>query len=203
MLNNCFNTLILESDSIQTLQTFYKDNYKDHKQEISFDKLIPVKIEHDNKANRSECCEMWGTKMDASFVRAYYENDERLIYTFSTDCYPPISWLHDIAQQYPTICFMIEYSESKKDLWGKQTYVEGLMIDEELESLGSHNWRLCDKNLLHQIIDNDINAHILTKENYPLRIANIVDDYAFESQKYCENIDVYVEKLVEQRLGLT
>ena len=202
MSNYCFNTLYLESDSIETLQTFYKENYKDDKQPISFDKLVPVKKAHDDKANQSECCELWGTKSDACFSTFEYDNYERLIYKFSTAGSPPTTWLHKIAELYPNICFLIEYSQSKNDFWGKQIYVEGLMIDEECESLGAHNWKLCDKTILDKIIDNDIKNNILTKGNYPLRIDNIVDDYAFESRKDYENIGLYVEQLVEKHLGL-
>lgn len=213
----CFNTLFLESDSIETLQSFYKDNYKDDKQHISFDKLVPVKKENDNTSNQSECCELWGTKTDACFSTFAYDNYERLTYEFSTIDSPPTTWLHKIAQLYPNICFLIEYSEIKNDFWGKQIYVEGLMIDEECESLGAHNWKLCDKTLLYKIINDDIDNHILTKENYLLRIDNIlddyifesrktyknmVDDYVFESRKPYKNIDLYVEKLVEKRLSV-
>ena len=205
MPNFCHNTLIVKGDSYETLERFYQDNYKNDDEPLSFENLVPIVIdeEDDNTLNHLECSEMWGTKWNARDFGTTtfddHENYNTLTYDFYTAWSPPNIWLHKVAPLYPDLSFELEYHESGADFWGKQIYENGLMIKEECESLGERNWRLCDKAILKKVIDD--NMFLITKENYTLRIDNIVDDYAFEAD-YSDNLHTFVERIVEHRLGL-
>ena len=199
MPNYCHNTLTITSKSKQSLEEFYQKNYKDKRQPLSFEKLVPVISCEENDMNQLDCSEMWGTKWDAMDFEITSLIDDTLTYDFYTAWSPPTTWLEKVAALYPVLNFEMEYSENGNDFWGKQIYSEGLMEKEECESLGKRNWRLCDKEILKAVIEK--NMDLITKDNYPLRIDIIVDDYAFEGD-YHENIEPYVEFIVEQKLGL-
>ena len=199
MPNYCHNTLTITSKSKQSLEDFYQTNYKDQSQPLSFEKLVPVISGEENNMNQLDCSEMWGTKWDAIDVEKTSLIDDTLTYYFDSAWSPPTTWLGKVAALYPDINFEIEYSASGDDFWGKQIYSEGFMEKEECESLGKRNWRLCDKEILKAVIEK--NMDLITKDNYLLRIDIIIDDYAFEAD-YHENIEQYVEYIVEQKLGL-
>ena len=201
MANYCYNTFTITGNTKQLIEEFYKINYKDERQPLSFEKLVPTlsKEKEGQPLNNQVCSEMWGTKWDAmDFGTTSLENNT-LIYDFYTARSPPTTWLHKVARIYPELYFVLEYNESGRDFWGKQIYEKGWMIDEEHEPLGERNWRLCNKEILEKHIDNSMD--LITKENYPLRIHNIVDDYAFEAANH-KNIEPYVEHIVKQKLGL-
>ena len=211
MPNFCYNTISLISSKKNDLEQFYIMNYKNEKRILSFNNLVPVSdIESGIALNHSDCCEAWGTKWDAMEVevwRNYEPNTSEteeldkkynLVYSFCSAWSPPTSWLHKVAEMNPHIEFELEYKESGCDFWGKQFYQKGILIEEDADSLGRHNWNVCNREKLDRIIDE--NMPLITKENYTLRIETIVDDFSFQDGNW-ENIDDYVQKLVEERLG--
>ena len=201
MTSYCSNLLIVKGDSKKELELFYKANYQHKHQVLSFENLVP--IIHNKKygevLTQSDCGEFWGTKWEAMDFETTALGQDSLIYKFYTAQTPPTTWLHKVAKIYPSMLFELEYSNSETNFWGKQIYEKGWMIDEEYEPLGERNWRLCNKEILEKHIDNSMD--LITKENYPLRIHNIVDDYAFEAANH-KNIEPYVEHMVKQKLGL-
>lgn len=215
MPNYCYNTISLVSSKQEHLDTFYHANYDNENNRIlSFNKLAPVSdIKSGIALNNMDCCEEWGTKWDALNVDIWRDYDPtisssenkdldkkyNMVYSFRTAWSPPTSWLHTVAEKFPEIDFELEYKEANCNLWGTQLYRDGIKIEEEIEPLGQHNWRICDRKKLDRIIDE--NMSLITKQNYTLRIETIVDDFSFEDGNW-ENIDDYVQTLVEQRLGI-
>lgn len=214
MTRYCLNILVVKGNSRKELEQFYEANYKNKHQPLSFDKLVPIngdknenknenedkdENEDENGLNQLECCESWGTKWDAMDFETIGLDENAITYKFYTARSPPDIWISKVALLFPKLLFELEYSEPVSNFWGKQIYEKGWMIDEEYESLGERNWRLCDKDVLERKINE--NMDLITINNYLLRIDNIVDDYAFEANHH-ENIEIYVESIVEKKLGL-
>ena len=198
MPNFCHNSLTIIGKT-DLLEQFYKINYKDQYQPLSFENLVPVLSNKEHDMNELDCSEMWGTKWDAMDFNTTSIVDDTLTYNFYTPWSPPTTWLGKVVELYPDLYYELEYSDCGGDLWGKQIYKDGFMENEECGSLGKRNWELCNKDILKKVIDK--NMELITKDNYLLRIDTIVDDYAFEAD-YHENIEPYVEYIIEQRLGL-
>ena len=89
--------------------------------------------------NYDWCCDNWGTKWDIDFMDYGEANlyDDIFTACFETAWAPPIDWLMKVQNDYPTLKFDLEYSESGTQFRGQAyTIQEGDyvgIIDNELE----------------------------------------------------------------------
>lgn len=211
MPNYCDNTLRLTRNSNNdndndSLQKFYKENYGNEYQVLTFQHAAPVL---DSQANDS----VWGTKWDAIEVEFEEESENTCIYFFQTAWSPPVGWLQIVASKYPDIRFEIEFSEPGCDFWGKDVYENGVNIVSEESTLAEYNWIHANKVILESIVekyrdvimppaDTHNNQTEDTRENENENedediVETILEEFALVDS-YCDNIYGYVSDFIDE-----
>lgn len=56
-------------------------------------------------------CENWGTKWDACEPHIDHNDINYFAVSFESAWGPPIAWIHNIMQDFPDLCFTLEYEE--------------------------------------------------------------------------------------------
>lgn len=186
MPNYCDIILTLRSDSKIDLERFYKENYLDENQPLSFHKQVPV-IDDIN------CDNVWGTKCDPLYVEVednIHTEQPNIIYFFQTPWSPPMLWLEEILNRTPNMTIEIEYSEQGCDFWGKKVYTNNSCIFSEEKSLGEYNWNRIDKT----IIDNILCKFVpLSDDNDTLN--EIIEELSLHTN-YSDNIQFYLKEYI-------
>ena len=213
MPNYCDNILTLtvlcnNDDADSSLQTFYKENYGNEYQPLTFQHAAPVLDSQDNNS-------VWGTKWDAIQVEFVEESETTYIYDFQTAWSPPIGWLQIVASKYPEIRFEIEFSEPGCDFWGKDIYENGVNIVSEESTLGEHNWIHANKVILESIVekyrdvilsdnhshtdssDDETNNQTNNQTNDDDIVETIIEEFALVDS-YSENIYGYVSEFIDE-----
>ena len=197
MPNYCYNTLQVKYTNDQLLlERFYLENKTDVEEalnrasELSFEKAVPTK-EHTVDWHS----EYWGTKWDAIHVECCKE-DEQIIYYFETAWSPPCAWLDVVAAKYPRLRFVLEYSESGLDFWGKDVYENGVQIVNKSMDLSEYNWENVDKVKMLDIIEKHSQEPV-TEENIDELTDIIMGEYG-NADMYYENIESKIRELLEQ-----
>jgi len=200
MPNYCDNTLTLIVSSAPSLQTFYKENYGNEYQALTFQHAAPVLDSQENDS-------VWGTKWDAIQVEFVEESETTYIYHFQTAWSPPVGWLQIVASKYPEIRFEIEFSEPGCDFWGKDVYENGVNIVSEESTLGEHNWIHANKVILESIVEKYRDV-IIPPANLSSDLSNnqtddddivdtIIDEFALVDS-YSDNIYGYVSDFIDE-----
>ena len=133
MPNWCWNHLEVTGDEKQ-LQEFVEKSMNAHKEtEFSFNGTHPMPEDLDitcgtqtqeekeqamlNKAKYGYStwydwkCEEWGTKWDACEPNIQHNDIDYFSVSFDTAWSPPIAWINNIMQDFPDLCFELEYEE--------------------------------------------------------------------------------------------
>ena len=76
--------------------------------------------------------EKWGTKYDAFDFTLVQKRNNKLIYCFHTNISPPTTWLCNITENYPSVCFKLEYKQGTSEYWGYQKYENGFKTLENI-----------------------------------------------------------------------
>lgn len=136
MPNYCLNYLRVSGDK-KTLDEFEKraESFKPRDSEknpvISFEAFLPTPpslLEDDSRGWYDWRIENWGTKWDTcepQKIRLPDDPPDSLTYSFDTAWAPPQAWLDTVSVQYPTLRFVLAYSESGNDFHGQVTIVNG------------------------------------------------------------------------------
>jgi len=149
MPNWCSNTLIVSGLDIDN----FRDDVKDENTDLTFSSLIPypdfegtklddlVYILSENQMKQclfsskgnfdwySYCCDKWGTKWDANEIE-FEQEDEQLIYHFSTAWSPPVEWVKSVSKWYRST-FELTGIEEGCDFWYHLEIEDGIVIDEK------------------------------------------------------------------------
>jgi hypothetical protein len=80
----------------------------------------------------------WGCKWGSSESSLSNEEDTFLQYMFDTAWGPPIEFLHKVSDDWPTLCFELEYEEAGMGFAGRSEWYEG-----ELQA--HEDWELNDE----------------------------------------------------------
>jgi hypothetical protein len=135
MPNWCWNHLEVTGDEIQLREFVEKSLVKDVKQahEFSFNGTYPMHEDlnitagtqtQDEKEqailNKAKYgyenwydwrCDEWGTKWDACEPEILHNDIDFFRVSFETAWAPPIAWINNILQDFPDLCFELEYDE--------------------------------------------------------------------------------------------
>ena len=134
MPNWCWNHLEVTGDKKQ-LQEFVEKSMNAHKEtEFSFEGTHPMPEDLNitkgtqtqdekeqamlNKAKYGYTdwyewkCEAWGTKWDACESHIDHNDIDYFAVSFESAWSPPVNWINNIMQDFPDLCFTLEYEES-------------------------------------------------------------------------------------------
>ena len=133
MPNWCYNHLEVTGDEKQ-LQEFVEKSMNAHKEtEFSFEGTHPMpedlnitkgtrtqdekeqailnKVKYGYTSWYDWRCEEWGTKWDACEANICHNDIDYFSVSFDTAWSPPIAWIDNIMQDFPGLCFTLEYEE--------------------------------------------------------------------------------------------
>ena len=114
MPNWCWNNLSVSGDEIQLREFVEKSLVSPEENEIhdgtgfSFEGTLP---RGDRKDWYDWSIENWGTKWDACEPRIDHNDKDYFSVSFETAWAPPIDWIDNIQQDFPDLCFELEYEE--------------------------------------------------------------------------------------------
>lgn len=108
MPNWCWNHLEVSGDEKQ-LHEFVEKSMNAHKEtEFSFEGTLP-------RGDRKDWYEWsianWGTKWDACEPHINHDDKDYFSVNFESAWGPPIQWVDNIMQDFPDLCFTLEYEE--------------------------------------------------------------------------------------------
>ena len=127
MPNWCYNHLEVSGDEIQLREFVEKSLVKDEHS------LIESRLEDDNfsfegtlpRGDRKDwydwSVENWGTKWDACESHIHHNDINYFSVSFDTAWSPPINWIDNIMQDFPDLCFTLEYEEPGMCFGGQLT----------------------------------------------------------------------------------
>jgi hypothetical protein len=75
-------------------------------------------------------CEEWGTKWDACEPNIQHNNIDYFAVSFETAWSPPIAWIDNIMQDFPDLCFTLEYEEPGMCFGGRLSAQYEVMWDD-------------------------------------------------------------------------
>jgi hypothetical protein len=109
MPNWCWNHLEVAGDEKQ-LQEFVEKSTINIKEndEFSFEGTLP---RGDRKDWHEWSINNWGTKWDACESNISHNDINYFAVSFDTAWSPPINWIDNIMQDFPDLCFTLEYEE--------------------------------------------------------------------------------------------
>ena len=155
MPNWCANELYIASKNKHTLDAFTKKvGLKDDKPDFDFGKILPEpdyeKVEvlptfpdivGDKKPVKSDHAwwdwrvQNWGTKWDACESHICNNDINFFCVSFETAWSPPIDWIDNIMENFPDLCFELEYEEPGMGFGG--------LLQAQYETIWEdHNWDL-------------------------------------------------------------
>jgi len=117
MPNWCWNHLEVSGDEIQ-LQEFVEKSTTniEENDEFSFEGTLP---RGDRKDWHEWSINNWGTKWDACESNIGNNDINYFTVSFDTAWAPPIDWINNILQDFPDLCFELEYEEPGMCFGGK------------------------------------------------------------------------------------
>lgn len=90
----------------------------------------------------------WGTERDANEVEIVARNIGEISYDFQTAWSPPIAAIATLAKQWPSLRFILDYSERGLDFGGINIWEYGILTSES-ESICHNRWcYVCDENYI-------------------------------------------------------
>ena len=109
MPNWCWNHLEVTGDEIQLREFVEKSTTNiESSDEFSFEGTLP-------RGNRKDwydwSVENWGTKWDACESTICNNDINYFSVSFESAWSPPINWIDNIMQDFPDLCFTLEYEE--------------------------------------------------------------------------------------------
>jgi len=109
MPNWCWNHLEVSGDEKQ-LQEFVEKSTTniETSDEFSFEGTLP---RGDRKDWYNWSLDNWGTKWDACEPNICHNDIDYFAVSFETAWSPPIDWINNIMQDFPDLCFTLEYDE--------------------------------------------------------------------------------------------
>ena len=110
MPNWCWNSLNVSGDEKQLKEFVEKSTTNlEENDEFSFEGTLP---RGDRKDWYDWSVENWGTKWDA--YESHIDNNDINYFSLSFDTAwaPPIAWINNIMQDFPDLCFELEYEET-------------------------------------------------------------------------------------------
>ena len=133
MPNWCWNHLEVHGDEIQLREFVEKSENCPEGSEFTFNGTHPMPEDLNitkgtqtqdekeqamlNKARYGHTdwydwrCEEWGTKWDACEANIDHNDIDYFAVSFETAWNPPIAWIENIIQDFPDLCFTLEYEE--------------------------------------------------------------------------------------------
>ena len=122
MPNWCWNHLEVTGDEKQ-LQEFVEKSTTNIKEntdkifdEFSFEGTLP---RGDRKDWYDWSLNNWGTKWDACEACIDHNDIDYFAVSFETAWSPPIAWINNIMQDFPGLCFTLEYQEPNMCFGGR------------------------------------------------------------------------------------
>jgi len=206
MPNYCNNTLELSGNN-HDLNDFWNKNKvfsqdEENSSFLSFDNSISLPL-HQKENWYNWHIANWGTKWDAcqcsisediSIEENLPKKCKTFFYYFDTAWTPPVEWVNKVSTIFPNIQFTITYEETGCDFWGKETYVNGELIDIEEMSYSEHIWSLIDKDILKIII----NKHEIDSNNLEDKVEEIKEDLENEGYDIWGYIDEMLEEYIKE-----
>ena len=109
MPNWCWNMLEVAGDEKQLHEFVEKSTTNiETSDEFSFEGTLP-------RGDRKDWCdwsvENWGTKWDACEPHIDHNDIDYFCVSFESAWSPPIAWIDNIMQDFPDLCFTLEYEE--------------------------------------------------------------------------------------------
>ena len=209
MPNYCNNTLEVNG-SYNDLNRFWNKNKflsenEENNSFLSFNKSHPLPQHKENEQDEwyNWRLKNWGTKWDAcecsisediTIEENLPKKCKTFFYYFDTAWTPPVEWMNKVSTLFPKIQFTITYEEAGCDFWGKETYVNGELIDIEEMSYSQHIWSLIDKDILKIII----NKHEIDSNNLEDKVEEIKEDLENEGYDVWGNIDEMIEEYIKE-----
>ena len=109
MPNWCWNNLEVSGDEIQLREFVEKSTTNiESSDEFSFEGTLP---RGDRKDWYDWSVENWGTKWDACESTICNNDINYFSVSFESAWSPPINWIDNIMQDFPDLCFTLEYEE--------------------------------------------------------------------------------------------
>ena len=109
MPNWCWNHLEVTGDEIQLREFVEKSTTNiESSDEFSFEGTLP---RGDRKDWYDWSVENWGTKWDACESTICNNDINYFSVSFESAWSPPINWIDNIMQDFPDLCFTLEYEE--------------------------------------------------------------------------------------------
>jgi hypothetical protein len=115
MPNWCENTLMVKSDNVMTdiLTHYICRDEKSKGNFFDFEKIIPIHTLDNDELRHKECTEKWGTKWRPYNIVCRCDH-----MVFTTAWTPPIPIIRKLATLYPSVQFILEYSEPEMGIQG-------------------------------------------------------------------------------------
>ena len=219
MPNHCYNQLEVTGDEKQ-LQIFVEKSltkYDDGEDRFTFNGTHPMPKELDitkgtqtveekaqaiiNIANHNYAdwyewhVGEWGTKWDAYETNIQHNETDYFVVSFDTAWAPPTTWVQNIIQDFPDLCFELTYSEEGMGFGGKLTAQHDVIWDDLTYDL-AYASECCEAQTYNE--DDD---------NYSLTEEDIETEYGTgyqcsQCQEECETIamdeaDIKLPKIIE------
>lgn len=133
MPNWCENTLWVDGEP-KDIKRFRKEA-KSKEYDLTLSKLHPMPEALKNTDAESSkpnwydwCIKNWGTKWDVE-GKLTWEDDDFLEFFFPSAWSPPITWLKNVSQKYPSLNFRLKYYEPNMRFMGVASAENGKVQD--------------------------------------------------------------------------